>query len=422
MKTMSVNPGIPHISVVMPSLNQGRFLEEAVRSVLEQSEPSLELVVADGGSSDGTLPLLARLAAAYPGRLRWLSHPDGGPAQAIAGAIARARAPILGWLNSDDLYTPGAVARALAWFSQHSAGVMVYGHGEHTDEHGQVLQRYPTLEPTVALDAFREGCFICQPTVFFRRDAYQRIGGIDLQLRAAFDFDLWVRFFKAYPGRIGFIDAVQAQSRLHEGGITLSQRERVAREGMLVVARHLGEAPIAWALTWLDELCLQHPFHAHQLDLRDRLQQLVRDSGDHFGPAAREALLQRLATDARLSLSDSRLFVDVTPDGWAAPVMEVRVLQLPQPARRLSLSCRHASPVGGPLRLRCRLPEGEVIVFEQPDNGPFTIELDLGAFAEGSRVIFRFETLEGGFVPADCEPGSRDRRSLAFRVEAARLD
>jgi hypothetical protein len=298
---------------------------------------------------------------------------------------------------------------------------MVYGHGEHTDEHGTVLQRYPTLPPSTPLAAFRAGCFICQPTVLFRRDAYDRLGGIDLQLGAAFDFDLWIRFFKAYPGRIGFIDAVQAQSRLHETGITLSQRERVAREGIAVLGRHLGEAPINWALTWLDELCEQHPFHPRPLDMHEHLLQLATDAAQDFGRSGHAALMQRLAADQRLALSTDRFFVGVTSDGWATPGLEVRLLQLPRAARRVTLTCRHAHPRNAPLRLCARGPEGETFAFEQAENGPFTIELDVSRFPDAARVIFRIET-DDFFVPAECEPGSNDWRALAFRVEGAELN
>jgi glycosyltransferase involved in cell wall biosynthesis len=98
----------PVLSVVMPSLNQRAFIGEAVRSVMAQAIDGLELVVQDGGSLDGTLDELAALSAEFAGRLRWASAPDAGPAEAIHRAVLAARAPVVGWLNSDDLYTPGA--------------------------------------------------------------------------------------------------------------------------------------------------------------------------------------------------------------------------------------------------------------------------------------------------------------------------
>ena len=87
---------VPDLSVVMPSMNQVSFLAEAVRSVLRQEGPTTELVVMDGGSDDGSQALLADLANEFPGRLRWASGPDGGPAEAVNEAVRRTRAPLIG--------------------------------------------------------------------------------------------------------------------------------------------------------------------------------------------------------------------------------------------------------------------------------------------------------------------------------------
>jgi len=410
----------PRVSVVMPTLNQGRFIEEAVRSVLGARRPDVELVVADGGSSDGTLSRLSALADEFDGLLRWASQPDGGPAQAVNRAVARTRGALIGWLNSDDLYTEGAIERALAHFERTPSDVMAYGEGDHVDEHGSYLERYPTLPPTASLDAFRQGCFICQPTAFFRRDAFDAVGGLDTSLRASFDFDLWLRLFKAYPGRIGFVEQVQALSRLHEAGITLSQRGRVAREGLTVLGRHLGWAPPEWALTWLEELCAQHPFHAQQLSMHEALEGLARDCADALGPSGLAELDRRLAADARLRLSTPQSYVGVHVDGWAGPTLEVRVLQQPTCWRRLRLIGRHVLEGAGPLRLELASPEGarEALVVDDP--GPFFLDIDLCALGPGARAVYRLQCGQG-FVPARTEPGSADTRILSYRIEGAEL-
>ena len=108
---------MPLVSVVMPSLNQVQFLEIAVRSVLEQDYPHVELIVADGMSTDDSLELLMKLQAEYGERLRWSSQQDGGAAEALNHAIAQAHGDVVGWLNSDDMYTQGAVGRAMAHFA-----------------------------------------------------------------------------------------------------------------------------------------------------------------------------------------------------------------------------------------------------------------------------------------------------------------
>lgn len=263
---MSVEP-LPHVSVVMPSLNQALFMGTAIDSVLAQDYPNIELIVSDGGSDDGTQDLL-RARQAVDQRLRWSSRKDSGPAQAVNVALAQTRGTLVGWLNSDDVYTPGAVRRAVDALQAHPQWLMVYGHGQHVDDGGKPLNDYPTLPPSTPVGKFAEGCFICQPTVFFRRSAWVLLGKLDEGLKAAFDFEYWLRAFLAFPERIGFVDALQAQSRLHQEGITLRMRKTVILEGMQVLARHLGNAPKEWFLTYVNELLAQPGGRQESADLK----------------------------------------------------------------------------------------------------------------------------------------------------------
>ncbi|MDP1547478.1 MAG: glycosyltransferase family 2 protein [Anaerolineales bacterium] len=256
----------PLVSVVMPSLNQVEFIGAAIDSVLGQDYPHLELIVADGGSTDGTVELLAARQSA-DARLHWQSGKDTGPAQAINSALKLVRGTVVGWLNSDDLYAPGAIRRAVTALQANPKWLLVYGHGVHVDGFGLPLHRYPTLPPATPITQFAEGCFICQPTVFARRTLWQLLGPLDQSLKAAFDFEYWLRTFSAFPGRIGFVDATQAHSRLHAGCITVRMRRTVAMEGMQVLARHLGSAPKEWLLTYVNEL-LADPEVAGTLDMR----------------------------------------------------------------------------------------------------------------------------------------------------------
>jgi glycosyltransferase involved in cell wall biosynthesis len=237
----------------MPSFNQAEFIEASITSVLTQDYPRLELVVADGGSTDGTTAILKRIQA-QDNRLRWVSEPDNGPANAINKALARTRGTLIGWLNSDDLYTPGAVGRAVTALTGPEQYALVYGHGAHINAQGDTLNRYPTLPPTTPYHRFANGCFICQPTLFFTRTVYNLLGPLDESIKTAFDFEYWLRAFKAFAGRIGFINDLQACSRLHDDCITSSMRYWVALEGLQVLHRHMGTAPGHWLLTYFTEL------------------------------------------------------------------------------------------------------------------------------------------------------------------------
>jgi GT2 family glycosyltransferase len=408
-------PDLPRISVVMPSLDQVDFLSTAVDSVLAQGLADVELIVADGGSTDGSQARLAELARRHPGRLRWTSGPDGGPAAAVNAAVRLARAPLLGWLNSDDVLAEGALQRAADHFEQHPDDVAVYGHGEHVDLLGRSLGRYPTLPPDTPIERFRDGCFICQPTMWMRRSAWIALGGLDETLGAAFDFEMWLRLFKACAGRIGFIDAVLAQSRLHAGGITRRQRERVAFEGLAVLRRHLGEAPPQWLLTHVAERCAEHPFAAHAQRLDTALDELAARAAPLLDAEARELVRRRIAGDRAVQLSSASLFVAIEPDGWALERTELRWRQPDKPAHTLALRCRHARPGGGALVVDVQLPDGRSSTQHVEANGEFTLALPIADRRAGALLLFVLRC-DACFVPADTEPGSTDRRRLAFQV------
>ena len=126
---------LPLVSIVTPSFNQGRWLEESIRSVLDQDYPNIEYLVMDGGSTDGSLDVLRR----YEGRVRYNSGPDGGQSQALCTAYARMKGEILGWINADDAYTPGAVRRAVQALTAEPKLGMVYGNAEFIDGAGRSL-------------------------------------------------------------------------------------------------------------------------------------------------------------------------------------------------------------------------------------------------------------------------------------------
>ena len=409
----------------MPTMNQAGFIVESVESVMSQGIDDLELIVSDGGSIDGTLAELAALSARHPGRIRWASAPDAGPAAAVNAAVARARAPIVGWLNSDDLYAPGAVRRALQHFATHPDHVMVYGEAEHVDEHGHRIERYPSRGPETPLAAYADGCHVCQPSAFFRREAFDALGGLDTGLRAAFDYDFWLRLFKAFPGRYGFVAQVQAKSRLHAGAITMRMREQVALEGIEVVSRHVGRAPAHWLLTYASELITDHPFRTPGGDLGDHLREVLGRVADRLAVEAPAELEDFLAHHQAVQMSSANVGAGLHADGWAPPVFDLRVRQPSAPGAAavtlVRLHCRHASPAAGVLQVSVATPEEGVWTLEVARRGPFVIELPVQDRRQGARLVFRLTTDSGDFVPAQVERGSADERRLAFRVEGIEL-
>lgn len=410
---------LPGVSVVMPLLNQAAFLEESVRTVVEQPLERLELVVMDGGSTDGGLSVLSRLADRYPGRIRWFSAPDGGPAEAINRAVRMARHELLGWLPADDLYTPGAVLRAAQAFRDHPLWQIVYGEGEHVDLVGRSLGRYPTLGPDTPITAFADGCFVCQPTLFMRRAVWLNAGGLDESLRASFDFELWLRLFRAHAGSIGFVGAVQALSRLHEGGITARQRERVALEGLRVLRRHLGVSAPHWLLTHFNECLAIHPFEPQALDLVAHLKGLVAKAAGDLEPAHRADLEAWIDGHQALQCGSPEWQADAHLDGWLPAQAEVRLRHLPPGATAVRLQVEHRHPAGLPLRLTVSGPGGLRRAHEWAGEGALELNLPLPSGLDRQRCVWRLDC--EGFVPAELDAANTDRRRLGVLLRGLRV-
>ncbi|MSQ68331.1 MAG: glycosyltransferase [Gammaproteobacteria bacterium] len=413
-------PTLLSLSIVMPTLNQRAFLAHAVRSVFAQDLPGLELVVADGGSRDGTPSLLAELAEEHPGRLRWVSAPDSGPAAAVNRAVALAEGEVIGWLNSDDCYTLGAAARALTLLQRDPALVMVYGAGEQIDVQGRVLGPYPTRPPATPRAAFAEGCFICQPTAFFRRATFLALGALDESLHAAFDFDLWLRLFAAHPGQVAWVPQVQAQSRCHTDSITARERERVALEGLQVLHRHLGYAPPHWLLTHVDERCAQHPFGPGSSNLQADLAHLAARAEPLLSPDDRQLVTERLAQNRALQLATPYLYAGIWPDGWAPRTLEIRLRQPTPPAMGLRITGTHAHPGGGRTQLTASAPDGQTFRVRLANPGPFEWTLPISERLPDAQLVYRI-TADRVFVPAALAGQSTDSRELAWRLDHVAL-
>jgi glycosyltransferase involved in cell wall biosynthesis len=240
-------PQGPLVSVVTPVLNAAGFIEETIRSVLAQDYPHIEYLVLDGGSTDGTLEVLER----YRGRLDFVSMPDGGTAEAVNRGFCRARGDILAWLGADDLYLPGAVSAAIAGFDADPAAAAVYGEGDWIGEDGRNLGRYPTVSP-YSPAAFRRECPICQPACFVRREALEAVGGLDVSLHSAYDYDLWIRLSRRYPFRA--IPQYLAQSRMHSRNKSLGQKQRMFEECIHLLRRHYGYVPMPWVYSYVSFL------------------------------------------------------------------------------------------------------------------------------------------------------------------------
>jgi glycosyltransferase involved in cell wall biosynthesis len=170
------------VSIVTPSLNQGRYLREAIDSVRAQTHAPIEHIVVDGGSTDGTLEILGEYDEVH-----WISEPDRGQSHALNKGFAMARGDVLGWLNADDAYTPHAASEAI--MALNGAG-LVYADVTRVDDDGVNPRRIRSRNEFDLWTELNLGCGIYSPSVFFTREAFHAVAGLDETLHLTMDYDL----------------------------------------------------------------------------------------------------------------------------------------------------------------------------------------------------------------------------------------
>ena len=184
----------PKISIVTPSYNQGQFIEETIRSVLLQGYPNLEYIIIDGGSTDNAIDVIRK----YESRLAyWVSERDKGQADAISKGFARATGDILAWINSDDLYLPGALSYVGHFFAKRKTVHILTGAHTDIDAYGRILGYLWPVRPSFHR-LLCIGMHFAQPATFWSRRAYERAGGMDTSLDFCMDYDLMLRMTQHY--------------------------------------------------------------------------------------------------------------------------------------------------------------------------------------------------------------------------------
>lgn len=222
------------VSIITPSFNQARYLEETIRSVLDQDHPQLEYIIVDGGSTDGSLEIIKKYADCLAW---WVSEKDQGQTDAINKGFARAKGEVLAWLNSDDTYNPGAVSAALAFLQAHPEAGLVYGDTNFIDENGKILGAFPAAQTDYK--RLRRGyVHIPQQAAFFRADIWKQVAPLDPSFYFAMDYDLWVRIASHAP--ILYTPQVWANFRLHSQGKTVVADQRCWPEMLRVHYRDGG--------------------------------------------------------------------------------------------------------------------------------------------------------------------------------------
>jgi glycosyltransferase involved in cell wall biosynthesis len=222
---------LPSMTIVTPSFNQGQFLERTIQSVLEQGYPSLEYIVMDGGSTDGSVEIIRK----YADRLTyWTSGPDGGQSAAINAGWRMATGDIIAWQNSDDVYLPGALHAIGQAFLDHPEAVLIYGQTQRIDADGVPLGTIGS--PFRRRTLLYSHQLIPLTSAFFRRSAVEAVGLLDESLHYSMDLDLFLRLTSLAPPVM--LNRTLAEATIHADAKTTRDRDIAGGETHVVRLRY----------------------------------------------------------------------------------------------------------------------------------------------------------------------------------------
>lgn len=225
----------PRLSIVTPCLNQGRFIEETIRSVLLQGYPNLEYIIIDGGSTDDSIEIIKKYE---PWLAHWISESDEGQAAALAKGFSQATGDVFAWVNSDDLYLANAFGYVVRTFFR-TAGDIVFGNTLLIDQWSNTIgeRRLAPYVPWLSGQGiFFGGYGIYQPAAFWSRKLYADSGGIDVSFRFCMDNDLIARFV-IVGAKFQFVRRFLAGFRVHSASKTSNLRHVASQEYRLIVER-----------------------------------------------------------------------------------------------------------------------------------------------------------------------------------------
>lgn len=277
----------PKISIVTPSYNQADFLEQTIVSVLGQNYPKLEYIIIDGGSTDGSVDIIRKYERylAY-----WISQPDKGQADALNKGFSKSTGGILAWINSDDMYLPGAFPKIVETLKRNPDAAIVYGDYIEVNAKDRciALRRQPSFDYRICLYGYLT---VAQPASFFKRKVFFNVGGLDASFNYAMDYDLIVRLAK--QGKAVHIKEYLAAFRLHASSKSVANKSRFYKEDRKVRVKNIGHQPLP------TELCILHWYYKTRALLRRLLEGCLPS---RFGSDKGEYKLNRTYTPKMFKL------------------------------------------------------------------------------------------------------------------------
>jgi hypothetical protein len=355
----------PLVTIVTPSYNQGPFIRSTIESVLSQDYEAVEYIIMDGGSTDET----AAIVSEYASRLTWISERDRGQSHAINKGFRMARGEIVAWLNSDDLFLPGAISRAVAELTALPHLAAVYGEGYLIDRDGNITERFPITEPFNLWKLVHLSDYILQQTVFFRKNVFEEVGCLDEDLHYVMDWDLLIRIGKRYE--IGYISALMGCLREYAETKTFAGGAPRVAEIRELMRRHNG---MRWAPGYI----------VYGLDTYRKI--WVQAIGRHTpallsGPSK---VVQWLVDRACSRIIGGQI---LKSQGWSADGWADRRVKLMAPASASAIILRGTIPNGDSRLLLEARSNGCVVQKAQVGPGRFTVRVPLATGGQEPRII-----------------------------------
>ncbi|MFZ4857327.1 MAG: glycosyltransferase family 2 protein [Desulfuromonadaceae bacterium] len=253
MYQSSINIKPETISIITPSYNQGVFLAETIKSVISQEgDFVLDYIIVDGGSTDNSIKVIKQYEQMLEQGLwhvkcahitfRWVSEKDHGQTDALMKGFAMAEGAVLAWICSDDVYLPETLQAVHNFFHENSSAALLYGDAYYCDTAGTTIGHYPVEEFKFGKLAYFN--FFCQPSTFFRREAFEAAGGLNSSLNFAMDYDLFVRIGKNLP--CCYLRQYLSKYRLHNTSKTICNDAlyKNHEESLRIAIKHFGWAPL----------------------------------------------------------------------------------------------------------------------------------------------------------------------------------